>query len=149
MVPSMTARTGRPPAASLLAVGLFAMAAILTSTGAVLTQLARCCVGPGDPPPAVYVLTGAVLSVGLCVLAMRLWRGVLSQRAALLSEILVPVVFVGVQIWALRYLGWRVSSPLLTTVVVVMLAGWVLAWRAVRRPSGQPWLRVDGPEVGP
>lgn len=148
MVRVMTVRTGRPPAATLLVVSLFGMALVLMLTGGVLTQLARCCDRQGEPPPVVYTLTGALLAVGLGVVAVRLWRGSLSQRAAMLSEALMPVVFVGAEVWALRYLGWQLPLPVVIALGVVVTL-WVLAWRALRRSPGESWLRRAAPGVGP
>ena len=148
MVRVMTVRTGRPPAATLLVVSLFGMALVLMLTGGVLTQLARCCDGQGEPPPVAYTLTGALLAVGLGVVAVRLWRGALSQRGALLSEVLIPVVFIGAEVWALRYLGWQLPLSVVIALGVVVTL-WVLAWRALRRSPGESWLRQAAPGVGP
>lgn len=144
----MIARTGRPRAATLLAVSVFGMALVLVVTGGALTQLARCCDRQGAPASAAYVLTAAMLAVGLGVVALRLWRGEMSPRAALVSEVLIPVVFVGAEIWALRELGWQTSAPVVVAVVVVV-AWWVLAWRARRGPSGEVWMRSESPDIGP
>jgi len=149
MVRVMNVRTGRPPAATLLVVSLFGMALVLMLTGGVLTQLARCCDGQGEPPPGVYTLTGALLAVSLIVVAVRLWRGALSRRAALLSEVLTLAVFITAEVWALRYLGWQPPLPVVIALGVVVVTGWVLAWRALRRSPGESWLRQATPGVGP
>ena len=148
MVRTVTVRTGRPAAATLLVVSLVVMALTLMLTGGALTQLARCCEGQGEPPPGLYVLAGALFAGALGVVAVRLWRGALSQRAALLSEVFIPVIFLGAETWALRYLGWQTSSAVVTAVAVAV-GGWVLAWRGVRRTSEGSWLRREAPDVGP
>ncbi|WP_406832291.1 hypothetical protein ABEG17_05555 [Pedococcus sp. KACC 23699] len=145
----MTVRTERPPAATALVVSHFGMALVLMLTGGVLTQLARCCDGQGEPPPWVYTLAGVLLAVGLIVVAVRLWRGALSRRAALLSEALSPAAVIAAEVWGVRYLGWQPPLPLAMALVVVLVTWWVLAWRALRRSPGESWLRPPTPGVGP
>ena len=135
----MTVRAGRPAAVTLVVVGILGMAVVELVAGWFLRLLAEFdTVVEGRPPPASYAIVGAVLAVGFGAVAVLLWRGALSPRAAAFWALVIPMVFAAPAAWV-----GQVRPGWLAVAVVFVAVAWALAWVVLRQPGTAAWLRRE------